>query len=85
MRTEAILWASVSGRMRTEAIWWARAGAYKRADVGGAYGVVVSGVATGRERYGVPVFIFVNKLDLAGADRAERMDELRRFDIVKFT
>ena len=30
------------------------------------------------ERYGVPVFIFVNKLDLAGADRAERMDELRR-------
>lgn len=28
---------SVGERMRTEAIWWARAGAYKRADVGGAY------------------------------------------------
>lgn len=30
------------------------------------------------ERYQVPVFVFVNKLDLAGADRAARMDELRR-------
>ena len=37
------------GRMRTEAIWWARAEAYKRADVGGAYGVVVSGIAAGRK------------------------------------
>lgn len=33
----------------SEAIWWARAGAYKRADVGGAYGVVVSGIAAGRK------------------------------------
>ena len=31
------------------------------------------------ERYAVPVFIFVNKLDLAGADRHQRMDELRRY------
>ena len=31
------------------------------------------------ERYAVPVFIFVNKLDLAGADRRQRMDELRRY------
>ena len=30
------------------------------------------------ERYQVPVFIFLNKMDLAGADRAARMDELRR-------
>ena len=30
------------------------------------------------ERYQVPVIVFVNKLDLAGADRAARMDELRR-------
>ena len=30
------------------------------------------------ERYQVPVFVFINKLDLAGADRAARMDELRR-------
>ena len=29
-------------------------------------------------RYGVPVFIFVNKMDLAGADRFARMAELRR-------
>ena len=28
------------------------------------------------ERYHVPVFIFMNKLDLAGADRAARMEEL---------
>ena len=27
------------------------------------------------ERYQVPVFIFLNKMDLAGADRAARMDE----------
>ncbi len=31
------------------------------------------------ERYRVPVFIFMNKLDLAGADRAARMSELRRY------
>ncbi len=31
------------------------------------------------ERYHVPVFIFMNKLDLAGADRAARMEELRRY------
>ena len=30
------------------------------------------------ERYRVPVFVFVNKMDLAGADRALRMAELRR-------
>ena len=30
------------------------------------------------ERYQVPVFLFVNKMDLAGADRAARMEELRR-------
>ena len=30
------------------------------------------------ERYRVPVFIFMNKLDLPGADRSERMAELRR-------
>ena len=30
------------------------------------------------ERHRVPVFIFVNKLDLAGADRAERLAELQR-------
>ena len=30
------------------------------------------------ERYQVPVFLFVNKMDLAGADRAGRMEELRR-------
>ena len=30
------------------------------------------------ERYQVPVFIFVNKLDLAGADRGARMAELKR-------
>ena len=29
-------------------------------------------------RHRVPVFIFVNKMDLAGADRAARMDELRQ-------
>ena len=29
------------------------------------------------ERYRVPVFIFVNKLDLAGADRSARLSELR--------
>lgn len=30
------------------------------------------------ERHRVPVFIFVNKMDLAGADRAARLEELRR-------
>ncbi len=30
------------------------------------------------ERYRVPVFVFVNKMDLAGADRALRLAELRR-------
>ena len=30
------------------------------------------------ERYRVPVFVFVNKMDLAGADRALRLGELRR-------
>ena len=30
------------------------------------------------ERYQVPVFIFINKMDLAGADRGERLAELRR-------
>ena len=30
------------------------------------------------ERYGVPVFLFVNKMDLAGADRAALLAELRR-------
>ncbi len=30
------------------------------------------------EHYGVPVFLFVNKMDLPGADRAKRMAELRR-------
>ena len=30
------------------------------------------------ERHRVPVFIFVNKMDLAGADRAARMEELQR-------
>jgi len=30
------------------------------------------------ERYGVPTLIFVNKMDLPGADRAARMEELRR-------
>ena len=30
------------------------------------------------ERYHVPVFLFLNKMDLAGADRAVRMEELRR-------
>ena len=30
------------------------------------------------ERYGVPVFLFVNKMDLAGADRAAVLAELRR-------
>ena len=30
------------------------------------------------ERHRVPVFIFVNKLDLAGADRAERLAELQQ-------
>ena len=30
------------------------------------------------ERYQVPVFIFINKMDLAGADRGERLTELRR-------
>lgn len=30
------------------------------------------------ERYHVPVFLFLNKMDLAGADRAARMEELRR-------
>ena len=29
------------------------------------------------ERYGVPVFLFVNKMDLAGADRAALMAELK--------
>ena len=30
------------------------------------------------ERYQVPVFLFINKMDLAGADRQDRMQELRR-------
>ena len=30
------------------------------------------------ERYQVPVFLFLNKMDLNGADRAARMEELRR-------
>ena len=30
------------------------------------------------ERYGVPVFLFVNKMDLAGADKAVLMEELQR-------
>lgn len=30
------------------------------------------------ERYHVPVFLFLNKMDLAGADRAACMEELRR-------
>ena len=30
------------------------------------------------ERYGVPVFLFVNKMDLAGADRARLLAELKR-------
>ena len=30
------------------------------------------------ERYSVPVFIFINKMDLAGADRQMRMHELQR-------
>ena len=30
------------------------------------------------ERYRVPVFLFVNKMDLAGADRQQRMEELKR-------
>ena len=30
------------------------------------------------ERYQVPVFLFLNKMDLDGADRAARMEELRR-------
>ena len=30
------------------------------------------------ERYGVPVFLFVNKMDLAGADRAALLAELKR-------
>ena len=30
------------------------------------------------ERYGVPVFLFVNKMDLAGADRSALMEELKR-------
>ena len=30
------------------------------------------------ERYQVPVFLFLNKMDLNGADRATRMEELRR-------
>ena len=30
------------------------------------------------ERYHVPVFLFVNKMDLAGADKAARLEELRR-------
>ena len=29
------------------------------------------------ERYHVPVFLFLNKMDLAGADRAACMEELR--------
>ena len=32
------------------------------------------------ERYHVPVFLFVNKMDLAGADKAARLEELRRED-----
>ncbi len=30
------------------------------------------------ERYGVPVFLFVNKMDLAGADRGRLLEELKR-------
>ena len=30
------------------------------------------------ERYGVPTFLFVNKMDLAGADRSGLMEELKR-------
>ena len=30
------------------------------------------------EQYGVPTFVFVNKMDLPGTDRADLMDELRR-------
>ena len=30
------------------------------------------------EQYGVPTFVFVNKMDLPGTDRANLMDELRR-------
>ena len=30
------------------------------------------------ERYGVPVFLFVNKMDLAGADRAALLSDLKR-------
>ena len=30
------------------------------------------------ERYGVPAFLFVNKMDLAGADRFGLMEELKR-------
>ena len=30
------------------------------------------------ERYGVPTFLFVNKMDLAGADRFGLMEELKR-------
>ena len=30
------------------------------------------------EQYGVPTFVFVNKMDLPGTDRAAMMDELRR-------
>ena len=30
------------------------------------------------ERYGVPTFLFVNKMDLAGADRPKLMEELKR-------
>ena len=32
------------------------------------------------ERYGVPVLLFINKMDLAGADRPALMAELRRLD-----
>src|SRR5574344_241849 len=31
-------------------------------------------------RYDIPVFVFVNKMDLPGTDRAARMDELRALD-----
>ena len=38
------------------AVWWARAGAYKRADVGGAHGVRASErMRAGREAHGVRV------------------------------
>lgn len=30
------------------------------------------------QRHGVPVFLFINKMDLAGADRQQRMEELRQ-------